>query len=245
MLFNLFASTVSPRDDDLCIADTLKFDMHVHSHYSPDAATDVRTIVRGWTKNRILPLVCDHNTTRGAEKVYACIREKDPDVPQILAEEIMTAEGEIIGLFLNEEIPAFLSAHETLDCIEEQGALSIVPHPFCTYRSSAINTETLHEVIDRIDIVEGYNARILCHEENQQARDYAAAKGKPISVGSDAHTPFELCRNWMEMEPFDDPAALLKSIRDGTPTFRSMNGSVHVLTKMVKLAKAGGLFEGS
>ncbi|HDR74133.1 MAG TPA: histidinol phosphatase [Methanoculleus sp.] len=242
MFANLFAYAGGARDDDRC---TLKYDMHVHSRHSPDAATGVRTIARGWTRHGILPLVCDHNTTRGAEKVYACIREKHPDVPAILAEEIMTAEGEIIGVFLTEEIPPFLSAHETLDCIEEQGALSIVPHPFCTYRSSALTTATLCEVIGRIDIVEGYNARILCQEENRRARDYAALHNKPISVGSDAHTPFELCRNWLELEPFDDPAGLLRSIRGATPTFRSMNTSVHVLTKMVKLARAGGLFAGA
>lgn len=245
MIGNLFAYTGSPRGVEACTPDTIRFDMHLHSRYSPDAVTDVRTIVRGWTHHGILPLVCDHNTTRGGEKVYACIREHDPDVPAILANEIMTSEGEIIGLFLNEEIPAFLSAQETLDRIEEQGALSIVPHPFCTYRSSAIKTATLHEIIDRIDIVEGYNARILCAEENRQARDFAALHNKPISVGSDAHTPFELGRNWMELEPFDSPAGLMKSICHATPTFRSTNTPVHVLTKMVKIAKAGGLFEGA
>ncbi|MBN1195350.1 MAG: PHP domain-containing protein [Methanomicrobiaceae archaeon] len=248
MICTLFSDAASPRDDETCTSGTIKFDMHVHSHYSSDAATDVRTIARGWTKYGILPLVCDHNTIRGAEKVYACIRETSPDVPAILAEEIMTTEGEIIGLFLNEEIPAFLSAHETLDRIEEQGALSIVPHPFCTFRPSAIITKTLYEVIDRIDIVEGYNARTLSQEENRRGRDFARAHGKPLSVGSDAHTPFELCRNYLEMDPFDDPAGLLRTIREGKVTFQSVNASehaVHILTRIIRIAKAGGLLQGA
>lgn len=73
----------------------------------------------------MLPL---HNTITGSVRAFKKICAKDPNIPVIVAEEILTSEGEIIGLFLQEEIPAFLSAEETLDRIRDQGALSIVPH---------------------------------------------------------------------------------------------------------------------
>jgi predicted metal-dependent phosphoesterase TrpH len=114
--------------------------MHIHSHYSLDSAIPVTAIVKCFRRTGILPLVCDHNSITGAEKVFGEICAADPAIPRILAEEIMTADGEIIGLFLTEEIPPFLSADETLDRIHDQGALSIVPHPFCSYLSTGFST---------------------------------------------------------------------------------------------------------
>ena len=52
---------------------------------------------------------------------------QDPDLPLVFAEEIATREGEIIGLFLTEEIPPGLPAAETLDLIHGQGGLTLDP----------------------------------------------------------------------------------------------------------------------
>jgi hypothetical protein len=219
----------------------LCLDMHVHSWYSSDSVTDPASIIRLWDKKGILSLVCDHNTTAGAEAVFRELTRKSRDIPLILSEEITTAQGEIIGVFLTEEIPAGLSAMETLDRIDEQGAISLVPHPFCTYRSSALRRETLYDIIDRI---EGYNARIIRAEENEMAQECAARYGKPVSVGSDAHTPLELGRCFMEMAPFSEPEEFLASIDTASVRFRAMHPSIHYLTRMVKVARKNGLLGG-
>ena len=99
----------------------------------------------------------------------------------------MTRDGEIIGLFLQEKICPFLSAEEMLDEIREQGALSVVPHPFCSYRL-VLRSDAMESLIDRIDIIEGFNSRVLDDWDNSMARGYAARRGKSISAGSDAHT---------------------------------------------------------
>jgi predicted metal-dependent phosphoesterase TrpH len=216
----------------------LKFDMHIHTWYSHDSAVDPAAVVRLWKKRRILPLVSDHNSIAGSEAVFEEISRISPDVPVIIAEEISTSEGEIIGLFLNEEIPPFLPAAETLDRIQDQGALSIVPHPFCTYRSSAIRRDTLQEIVGRVDIIEGYNARVLTDDENMMARFFAQEHNKPISVGSDAHTPLELGRCFMQLEPFSEPSDLVAALREASVRFRLMHPSIHYLTKVVKLAKS-------
>jgi hypothetical protein len=130
----------------------------------------------------ILCLVCDHNSTAGSQAVYAEIRRADPDVPLILAEEIMTGSGEIIGLFLTEEVHPYLSAAETVDLIHGQGGLVLIPHPFCSYRrTSAIRSDILDEIIGRVDIIEGYNARTVRDEDNFRAREYAVEHKKPVS----------------------------------------------------------------
>jgi predicted metal-dependent phosphoesterase TrpH len=222
----------------------LKFDMHIHTWYSSDSAIDPRTVVRLWKKRRILPLVCDHNSIAGAEVVYQGISALSPDIPRIIAEEITTSDGEIIGLFLNEEIPRSLSAGETIDRIWDQGALSLIPHPFCSYRSSAIRRDALLEIVGRVDIIEGYNARVLSDNENRMACEFAAEHEKYISVGSDAHTPVELGRCFLEMEPFGEPEELLASLKDTSVQFCRMHPSIHYLTKVVKVAKSNGFFGG-
>jgi predicted metal-dependent phosphoesterase TrpH len=221
-------------DDD----GVLKFDMHIHTWYSHDSAIAPASVVRLWKKKRILPLVCDHNSIAGSETVFRGISKISPDIPVIFAEEVSTSEGEIIGLFLNEEIPPFLSAAETLDRVRDQGALSLVPHPFCSYRSSAIRRDILQEVIGRVDIIEGYNARVLSDDENSIARDFAAENKKPISVGSDAHTPLELGRCSLQISPFSEPEELIRELREASVRFRLMHPSIHYFTKMVKLARS-------
>jgi len=218
-----------------------KFDMHIHSRYSGDSVVDPEAIVRLFREAGVLPLVCDHNSTRGSAEVYRKIRSQDPGVPEILAEEIMTSRGEIVGLFLNEEVPAYRAPAETIELIHGQGGLALVPHPFCTYRSSTLRRDALDELAGRIDIVEGYNARNINDDENRFAREFAQRHRLPVSVGSDAHTLMELGRVRVELEPFDSPATLLRSLKGSRVHFRPMNPAIHGVTKVVKLAKKTGL----
>ena len=135
---------------------------------------------------------------------------------------------------MTEEIPPGLSAEETLDIIEDQGALSIVPHPFCTFRSTAIDREVLFKISDRVDIIEGYNARTPGAEENHMGRVFAKKCGKPVSVGSDAHTPVELARNYVRIENFSTPAELLQNLRQAEINFSPAPPGVNEFTIMFK-----------
>jgi predicted metal-dependent phosphoesterase TrpH len=201
-----------------------KFDMHVHSRYSGDSLNYPAEIVTSYRKTGILPLVCDHNTTAGSTVVCHEIRDLDSLIPVILAEEIMTAEGEIIGLFLSDMVPPYLSAAETIEIVHEQGGLVLVPHPFCSFRtSSALRRDTLVDVIRDIDIIEGFNARTLRDEENSAAREFASQQGKPFSVGSDSHLPQDLGRFWLELEPFVTPEELMRSLTACTVRYPVMH----------------------
>lgn len=216
------------------------FDMHVHSCYSHDSALSIRNIIRSYERHDILPLVCDHNAIAGSERVYAGLCDLDPGIPHILAEEITTSDGEIIGLFLNDQIRPFLSVEETLDAIRDQGGISIVPHPFCSFRSGAIRRAALDRTIGRIDIIEGFNARMQSDDENLRAQSYAARHGKPVSAGSDAHTFLELSRNYVILEPFFSPADLLRNLRQAEIRFHRTNPVIHYVTQIVRFARRKG-----
>ncbi len=213
----------NPGEDDRG-QDLWKFDMHVHTRYSGDSINDPATIVQSYRRTGILPLVCDHNTTAGSAIVCHTIRYHSLDIPEILAAEIMTSEGEIIGIFLSDMVPPYLSAAETIEIIHEQGGLALIPHPFCSSRtSSALQRDVLFEVVRSVDIIEGFNARTMHDSDNRVAREFATQYGKPISVGSDSHLPGDLGRYWLELEPFSTPKELLASLTAGTVRYPVFN----------------------
>lgn len=133
---------------------SIRFDMQVHSASSHDSVNPIGGIVRAWRRAGVLSLVGDHDAIDGSQRVIDTIRALNPEVPELFAEEISTMSGEIIGLFLNEEIPAGLSADETLDRILDQDGLSLIPHPFCRYRSRVLLCHTLESLKKKVDIIE-------------------------------------------------------------------------------------------
>lgn len=194
-----------------------KFDMHVHSVYSGDSLNEPEMIVDNFRQTGVLPLVCDHNKTAGSEVVSHYLKEINPEIPVILAEEIMTQDGgEIIGLFLTDMVPPYISVAEALDIIHDQNGLALVPHPFCFFRGNTLWEDYRTEVIAGIDIVEGFNARVIYAKDNAAAREFAERNGKPFSVGSDSHHPKDLGRYWLELEPFSTPEELMTSLRAKT-----------------------------
>ncbi|HIH69021.1 PHP domain-containing protein [Methermicoccus shengliensis] len=215
----------------------LRLDMHVHSHFSHDSINSVERLFKSYLSTGVIPIVCDHNSIEGSERLRSLMRKNRIEVPCPLAEEIATADGEVIGIFLTEEVPQGLSCDETLDIIHEQGALALVPHPFDVYRSKVIRREVLERMMPRIHIIEGYNARNVRKRHNARAVEFARLHHKPISAGSDAHTPLELGRTYVEVEPFDTPAELLKHLPHAKIVFRKTSPAVHIITKLVMMVR--------
>src|SRR5258708_12225153 len=76
----------------------------------------------------------------------------------IICEEIITKEGEIIGLFLKETIPGGIRVEEAVARIKHQGGLVYLPHPFENFRLG-LQQEVIDRIIDAVAIVEVFNAR--------------------------------------------------------------------------------------
>src|SRR5260370_13768234 len=107
-----------------------RVDLHTHSGGSWEGelqAADYRRAVEQGGLDFIA--VTDHNSIDFAAEVHAELGEKI-----IIGEEVTAREGELMGLFLTEVIPAGLSAAETAAKIHEQGGLVYIPHPFETVR---------------------------------------------------------------------------------------------------------------
>ena len=94
----------------------LKADLHIHTCYSPDSNNSLDDIIKQCLKIGINCLaVCDHGTTEGALKLQEIAPFKI-----IVAEEILTPHGEIMGMFLKETIPSGITPQEAIKRIREQ-----------------------------------------------------------------------------------------------------------------------------
>lgn len=162
----------------------LSFDLHVHTGYSMDSATNPRSVAR-IAKRRGLNgvAVTDHNTIRGGLEVAKCA---EPGFHVIVGSEIRTEMGDIMGLFLNEEIKS-TDPFEVIDEIKCQGGVTVLPHPF---RSSLVfrkpSPATPLEIAEKVDAIEVFNARTLA-ASNEKALILARKLNKPMVAGSDAH----------------------------------------------------------
>jgi predicted metal-dependent phosphoesterase TrpH len=187
----------------------VRVDCHLHTVASGDAVTTLEQLARRVAETG-LDVVCitDHNVTSAALTAAAV----GIGARVIVGEEIRTADGDVIGLFLAERIPYVLPTAEVAGLIREQGALVYLPHPFDPRRGS------LGAAADRLcadglaDIVEVFNAKVRDQELNAQAGALAARWSLPGGAGSDAHDPPGVGAAYLEMPDFDGPAGFLLSL---------------------------------
>ncbi|MEE8620303.1 MAG: PHP domain-containing protein [Dehalococcoidia bacterium] len=189
----------------------IKADLHVHTCYSIDCLTPLEQIIQRCLELGINCIaVADHNTVTGALEL-----KKIAPFKVIVAEEILTPAGEIMGLFLNEAVPRGLSPQETISRIRSQGGLVAIPHPFGRSLPWSNNMLTSTEVLSQVDIIETFNSRTPFLNSIARARELAREQGKVPSAGSDAHTLGEIGRAYVEMPEFDGPDGFLNSLAQG------------------------------
>lgn len=165
----------------------MKYDLHIHSKYSIDGCIEPKAIVKTAFKMGLSGVaVTDHNTIQGGleSKKY----ETD-DLKVIIGSEIETNRGEIIGLFLSEEIKSNIFA-DVVQEIKDQNGLVIIPHPFDNIRGTGIKPTTAD--IPLVDCVEVYNSRCLLERYNRKASAFALSNNLKISAGSDSHFAREI-----------------------------------------------------
>jgi len=214
----------------------IKADLHVHTCYSIDCCTPLEEIINHCLKIGINCIaIADHNTITGALK----LREIAP-FRIIIAEEIRTSIGELMGLFLSEEVPRGLSAEETIARVKSQGGLVGIPHPFG--RSPLQNSKKLltEEVLSQVDIIEVFNSRSPFLTSFARAQELALKHRLVASAGSDAHTSGEIGRAYVEMPEFNNPSDFLVSLSQGRIFGRSSSPLVHLGTAWTKVRKRLG-----
>ncbi len=213
----------------------LRVDLHSHTHYSPDSIATPRQFVQACRRKGITCLaVTDHNTIRGALAV-----KELADFRVIVGEEIRTDRGEIIGLFLSQEVPRLLSPEESIERVKAQGGLVGVPHPY-DHQRGALRHDDILRLLPQIDFIEVLNARIVFPRDNERARRLAEEHGLAMSAGSDAHWAPELGSVYVEMGEFAEPQEFLQALRQGRLAGRLSSPLVHLISRYAWLRRKLG-----
>ena len=187
-------------------------DLHMHTSWSHDCAVDPADLIMYAEANGLGAIaVTDHNTFGGALETVELAR--DHELVVIPGEEIKTdGQGEVIGLFLQEEIPRGLSFADTVEAIKEQGALVYLPHPFDRLHSIP-EPATLQRHLADIDVFEVYNARLLFEAYNEEALRFARKYNLTAGAGSDAHVLQGVGTGALRMRAFEGAEEFLLSLR--------------------------------
>lgn len=155
---------------------------HVHTRYSFDSMLQPSRIVsEACRQGAHVLIVTDHNTIRGSQEAKTVAAGGPLMVP--IAAEYQTEKGDVIGIFLKEEIRPGPAA-EIIQQIRSQGGLVVLPHPF---KAHQLDDSLLLEM----DLIEIHNSR-CSSMENASARDLAERLGRPGLGGADAHCAREL-----------------------------------------------------
>lgn len=172
-------------------------DLHCHTRCSD--GSDSPAEVLAWAARIGLDVlaITDHDTISGAEEAaeLACAGD-GPDV--IVGEEVSSAEGHIIGLFLASRVAPGMSAAETVAAIQEQGGIAIAAHPFWRVGSRSggglpysVGEEIARVPFDAVEVINGgFTPGMIV--ANQKAGSAAVSLGYPKVGGSDSHVKHAL-----------------------------------------------------
>jgi predicted metal-dependent phosphoesterase TrpH len=170
-----------------------KADIHIHTIYS-DGSANIRDLlehVAQKTDLRVLAIT-DHDTIDGALLARQMAHEFGIEV--IVGEEVSTAEGHLLALFIERWLPPGRPAAETIAAVHAQGGLAIAAHPFDPLVPSLGRAGLRRRCAGPragawpLDGVEAFNASSWIAAGNRHASAFGAALGLARCGGSDSHS---------------------------------------------------------
>jgi len=165
----------------------MKLDPHIHSCYSGDAMSSPKNIIDHSRKIKLdIIAISDHDAIKGS-RIASEISKNFNDILVIPSIEITSSEGHILGFGVDSVVEKGLSPEETVEKINDEGGIAIIPHPFSFYRSGFFfkNKKAFNNLIgdcnsNCIKGIEVLNARYIIgysnHKSNKAANKYNLAK---------------------------------------------------------------------
>lgn len=218
-------------------------DFHVHTRASRDSLLSEDRFIRLALERGLTHVaVTNHNNVEGAmavrDRVAALGVEERLHV--ILGEEVSSADGEIVGIFLTRTIPPGLSAEATADEIHAQGGLVSIPHPYDPFRRAHIGEAALLRLAEagKIDAIEVFNSRVTFSRHNERAADLAVRHGIPGIACSDAHSGLEVAMSFNAMPAFSTADELRAALRENEWHGSRSTRLIHLTTRWAVWSKA-------
>jgi predicted metal-dependent phosphoesterase TrpH len=165
-----------------------KADLHIHTVHSDGAATVPELLAHVVAKTDLrLIAITDHDSIVGAKEAVQLARAFGIEV--VIGEEVSTADGHLLALFIDSLLLPYRPAVETIAAIHAQGGLAIAAHPFDRSVPS-LGSAGLDQPGWQFDAIEGFNGGVIWSQRacNPAARQTARELGLAVVAGSDAHS---------------------------------------------------------
>jgi predicted metal-dependent phosphoesterase TrpH len=168
-----------------------KADIHIHTRYS-DGNNTIAEILEHVARHTDLRLIAitDHDTIEGALEARRLAPQYGLEV--IVGEEVSTADGHLLALFIEQNLLPGRPAAETIVAAREQGGLCIAAHPY----DRLVPSMGRHGLAARcvgpapewpLDGIETFNASLLTAISNVRAVEANATLRLAACGGSDSH----------------------------------------------------------
>ena len=168
-----------------------KADIHIHTTYSDGLMTPEAVIEYTATETQLRVIaITDHDTIAGAVAARRYWHRYQRDFGHldiIIGSEITSQDGDIVGLFLSDDVPAGMHAAETVQAIHAQGGLAIAVHPYSFLLPTVIKGVKGHIHSMPFDGVETRNGTPTEFLSNYLAQWTNRRRALPEVGGSDAH----------------------------------------------------------
>jgi hypothetical protein len=211
----------------------ITLDLHVHSVHSRDSVNTIDTITR---RIRMAGFdgyaLADHDTMEGLPEAL----EKKGDLVVVPALEVTARGAHVLALDPGEPVPKGLSVAETVEKIHEQGATSVLAHPYGLPRSWVSIKDTKNADLDAVEVAN--SAQIPYEYICSLNRKLAEELGLPVTGGSDSHIPDTIGRAYTIV---DTPSTELRDIVDSIRKGRTEAGGsgINIFERYRKLLKIG------
>jgi predicted metal-dependent phosphoesterase TrpH len=182
--------------------------------------------------------ITDHDRIDGA----MAARDAAPaGLSIIVGQEVRTAAGDLIALFIERPIQPGLTPSEAAKEVRAQGGVVGLAHPYDRFRAGAGRPgweRELERLLPLLDYIEAWNSRLMLGDGNRRAAELAHAHGLPGVAVSDAHTLLEVGVSYTIFDGIIDTADELRGVLAGAQMVMS-HGSrlVRLATPVAKLVQ--------
>jgi len=209
-------------------------DLHMHTTVS-DGTMSPQAVVNDVIINNLLAetdphkihidviAITDHDSIQGGlvASDYLNTMYDETQLQIIIGAEVTSADGHILGLRLKRNIPARMSAEETIDAIHEQGGIAIAAHPYSYVPflkelkgiAKLIHDKNVAPKIDAIEIRNSNPTEVINNYITQIINN--THYKKPVCGGSDSHFQSAIGRAFTRF-PGKTKEDLYRAIKNGT-----------------------------
>jgi predicted metal-dependent phosphoesterase TrpH len=169
-------------------------DVHIHSLASDGTASaaEILDYVECRTDLDVIA-IADHERIEAAVECRRLAQERGSRVEVVVAEEVTTRSGHLLGVFLQARLKRGQRLETTVAEVHEQGGLAIVPHPFSAFtkgmrKHAIMRVHDSHDPLVYWDALEGFNPSTAGRYGRAATIRLALELGLPIVGNSDGHT---------------------------------------------------------